>query len=241
MKNTIELSQRLQAVVGLVTPGSIVCDAGCDHGYVSIYLVQSKASPKVIAMDIRKDPLSRAREHIRQYGLESYIETRLSDGGEALKLGEADTLILAGMGGRLMQDILTRGREKIGRMKEVILQPHSELAGFRKFLRENSFEIVKEDMVYEDGKFYPMMCVVPGQASTSADTEQKLHDVYGGLLLTNRHPVLAQYLSFEREKLESLLTELCAVKEASKKSEDRYQEVLQELDRNKLAQKLYFH
>ena len=72
----IELSRRLQAVADLVTPGSRLADVGCDHGYLSIYLVQSKKVPHSIAMDVNRGPLLRAQEHICQYGLEEYIETR---------------------------------------------------------------------------------------------------------------------------------------------------------------------
>ena len=85
---------------------------GCDHGWVSVYLVQQGISPRVLAMDVRRGPLSRAQQHIRQRGLEAYIETRLSDGVAALEAGEADTVLCAGMGGRLMQRILEEGREK---------------------------------------------------------------------------------------------------------------------------------
>ena len=102
----MELSKRLAAVAAMVTKGNIVCDVGCDHGYVSIYLVREKISPRVIAMDVRPGPLAQAKEHILMYGLSDYIETRLSDGVDALNEGEADTLILAGMGGRLMEGIL---------------------------------------------------------------------------------------------------------------------------------------
>ena len=109
----MELSRRLAAVAGMVTKGNVVCDVGCDHGYVSIYLVQEGISPHVIAMDVREGPLSHAKEHIRMYGLCNYIETRLSDGVEKLEMGEADTLILAGMGGRLMEAIITRGIAKV--------------------------------------------------------------------------------------------------------------------------------
>ena len=90
----------------MVSNGNSVCDVGCDHGFVSIYLVASGISPHVIAMDVRKGPLSRADEHIQAYKMENYIETRLSDGLAAYRAGEAQTLIVAGMGGPLMLRIL---------------------------------------------------------------------------------------------------------------------------------------
>ena len=84
------LSNRMQALTDMVTPGTVITDVGCDHGFVSVYLVQKGLSPRVIAMDVRSGPLERAREHIREYGLQDRIETRLSDGLHGLKTGEAN-------------------------------------------------------------------------------------------------------------------------------------------------------
>ena len=95
-RKSVELSARMQALTRLVTSGMVVCDVGCDHGFVSIYLVQKGISDSVIAMDVGSGPLSHAREHIEEYGLESKIETRLSDGLQKLEIGEAECMISNG-------------------------------------------------------------------------------------------------------------------------------------------------
>ena len=102
---SVQLSMRLRAIAGMVTKGNRLADVGCDHGYLSIWLVSEKTVPSAIAMDVRPGPLSRARENISRYGLEDYIETRLSDGLTKLEPGEGDTLVIAGMGGPLMERI----------------------------------------------------------------------------------------------------------------------------------------
>ena len=163
MGNTVVLSARMRALTDMVTPGNRVCDVGCDHGFVSIYLVRQGISPRVLAMDVRQGPLSRAQEHIGQQGLEDYIETRLSDGVSALEIGEADTMICAGMGGRLMRRIMEEGREKLEAMEELILQPQSEIPALRAYLRRAGYRTLAENMVYEDGKYYPMMKVAAGK------------------------------------------------------------------------------
>ncbi|MDE6204046.1 MAG: class I SAM-dependent methyltransferase, partial [Lachnospiraceae bacterium] len=121
------MSARMQAVADMVTKGSRVCDVGCDHGYVPIYLVRQGISPAVLAMDINKGPLLKAREHVMRAGLKEYIRLRLSDGLDGYVPGEAETLICAGMGGRLMQRILTRQPHKTADFQELILQPQSEV------------------------------------------------------------------------------------------------------------------
>lgn len=160
MREKIVLSDRLQAVASFVSPGCSVCDVGCDHGFVPIYLVQQGISPKALAMDIRKGPLQQAREHVAACGLDRYIETRLSDGLKAYRAGEADALICAGMGGKLMMRILEEDKEKTDSFKELILQPQSELQKFRAFVRGQGYRFVDENIIEEDGKFYPMMKVV---------------------------------------------------------------------------------
>lgn len=167
------LSKRLQALCDLVTPGRRVVDVGCDHGLVDIYLVQKGISPGVLAMDVREGPLSRAREHVEMYGLGNYIETRMSDGLNAFCVGEARTLICAGMGGRLMQRILTESGEKAKSFDELILQPQSELSEFRRFLRKEGYCILQENILVEDGKYYFLLKVLPSEKVTPEEEQKR--------------------------------------------------------------------
>lgn len=204
------LSLRLSAIAEMVTTGNRLVDVGCDHGYLPVYLVLNKKIPGAIAMDVRKGPLSRAQEHIAQYGLSGYIETRLSDGLEALRSGEGDTLVIAGMGGPLMERILYEGREVAKSFRELILQPQSDLPHFRRFLWENGYEIIKENMILEEGKYYPMMKVIhAGERIVSEPTEEEAW--FGAFLLKEKHPVLKQYLNRELRIREDILIKLNAV------------------------------
>jgi len=210
-RKEVEISARMKALTELVTPGLNMCDIGCDHGFVAIYLVQKGICPKVFAMDVRSGPLSRAQEHIRQYGLEDQIETRLSDGLAKLKAGEAEGMLCAGMGGPLMIKILEEGQVLTGEMKELILQPQSEISEFRKYLRTHGYHIIKEDMVFEDGKYYPMMKVVPGEALQTAvgDTAKwQIFDRFGQYLLEHKHPILKKYLLYSKDTTETLIIKL---------------------------------
>lgn len=220
MREKIVLSDRLQAVASMVTEGHRICDIGCDHGFVPIYLIQQGISPHALAMDVREGPLGQARIHIEAYGLEALIETRLSDGLAAFREGEADTLICAGMGGRLMMRILSEAEDKTASFRELILQPQSEIQQFRSFLRGLGYLITQENMIEEDGKFYPMMKAVKREYKFS-DIEktlshgdgpdafwQQMEDRYGPLLLQKRHPALYKYLEREARIYEDVLGQM---------------------------------
>ena len=204
----IILSKRLQAIAGMVPTGSVPADIGTDHGYIPIFLVQKGTVSRALAMDVRPGPLERAREHIESCGLSEKITVRLSDGLDHLDPGEADTLIIAGMGGALIERILSLGKEK-GKLEDIrciILGAQSELPRVRSWILANGFSFDDEEMVEEDGKYYPIIRAVPDGGSDAARGSgedcvsgkgQILREVlleYGPVLLKKRHPVLLEYL-----------------------------------------------
>lgn len=219
----IQISKRLSAIAACVTQGNRLADIGCDHGYLPIYLVQQSQIPGAIAMDIRRGPLSRAREHIRAYGLLDYIECRLSDGLEALHPGEVQTIVIAGMGGPLMEGILERGPGALEGVSELILQPQSNVEQFREYLQKLSFTVASEDMVAEEGKYYPILYLVHGKSKESwSEAEYR----YGKYLLRDRHPVLREYLGRERERLDKLEQNLSIA--GSRQAAKRLEQIIQE-------------
>lgn len=166
----IKISKRLQMIAGLVTEGKRLADVGTDHAYIPIWMKQNGKIASAIAMDVNQGPLDSAKEHIHACLLDTYIETRLSDGLDALGKEDADSVVIAGMGGALTVRILQRGLDKYGvrtdgsvdwSVRELILQPQSEIEEVRRFLHEHHFLIVDEDMLIEDGKYYTAMRAVP--------------------------------------------------------------------------------
>lgn len=224
----MELSKRLRAVADLVTPGYRVADIGTDHGYVPIWLVKEGKIPSAIAMDVNAGPLQRADEHIREYGLENQIRTRKSDGLKELNLNEADSMIAAGMGGALIIQILDSSRDIVRSLKECILQPQSEIAKVRKYLIKHGFFIEDENIVYEDGKFYPMMKVIPGKSEILPYEDEEYE--YGRILLKKRHPVLKEFLFREIRIRSGILENLKTNPEVSESSKVRINELEKELD-----------
>ncbi len=176
-----KMSKRLIAIAEMLkgdsdTGSRKVADVGCDHGYISIYLVQSGIAGKAFAMDVRKGPLSGASDNIREYGLSDRIETRLSDGFKALLPEEADSAIVAGMGGKLMIRILEEGDPVRLGIKEAILQPQSDLDEFRRYLRGEGFVITDEKIILDEGKYYFPMKVSFEDTNRTSDRLGRIHD-----------------------------------------------------------------
>ena len=203
----MELSKRLQAVADLVTEGASVADIGTDHGYIPIYLIEHHIAEKVIALDINRGPLERARMHVVGHGLKGKIETRLSDGLEKVLPGEVDTMIL---------------------------QPQSEIGKVRRFLNEHNLQITEENMVEEDGKFYPMMKVIHGKKEEYTICEY----TYGKRLLLEQHPVLKKYLDREMQIKESVFQQLFKHQNSASAAE-RMEELKQEIILTQEALKYY--
>lgn len=193
----MKLSKRLAAVVCFVRLGSRVADIGTDHGYVPIWLLNHGVAEHAIAMDVRPGPLERAEEHRRQHKLEDKMDIRLSDGLKELREGEADTVIIAGMGGELMLRILNEGAHVWGSVTDWILSPQSEWNTFRHGLETMGFVIGREVMLCEDGKYYIVLQVRRGIMHYQREIDYR----YGYGLLQQKSPVLLDYLNREKQQL----------------------------------------
>lgn len=189
----------------MVENDSVVADIGTDHAYIPIYLVEQGVCKKAIAMDVNPGPLERAREHILASGLSEQIVTRLSDGLAKLSENEADTYVIAGMGGPLMVSILARRMDLLQKGKTLVLQPQSEIGEVREFLIHNHYKIIQEEMFYDMEKTYVAMKAIKSKESI---TYTKTQYIFGKLLLENLNPVLFEYLKKQKEVYENLVIKL---------------------------------
>lgn len=200
------LSDRMMTNVSFIKKGSTVADIGCDHGYVAIYLCKEGIAKRVIAMDIGEGPLSRARSHVEEAGVADCVECRLSDGLSQLRILqdgtlEVDTVLIAGLGGRLAIRMMLDDLDKCRLCKSIVLQIQSDLAWTRESLVNNGFRIVDEAMVLEDGKFYTTMLVENGQSE--ALTREDI--CFGPILLKKKDSVLHKWLNKEYAKFEEYI------------------------------------
>jgi len=222
------LSERMLRTAAMVSHGNRTADIGCDHAYTSIYLVAQGIAPQVVAMDVNAGPLARAKENVKKFGMEDRITLRLSDGLAALSPGEVDTILIAGMGGPLMERILSTFPETVAATKELVLQPQSEIASFRRFLQGNGFRIVEEDMLSEEGKYYTILRAEHG--TEEAWTEEEY--LYGKYLKQEAFPVLRKFLEEEQRMAKEVLTNL--EQAGTEKAERRKEEMLLRLRRSEV-------
>lgn len=200
----MKLSKRLQTIADFVKKGAVVADIGTDHAHIPIYLIKNNIISRAYACDINTGPLEKAEENINYYGVKN-IELRLSNGLEKLKTDEADTVIIAGMGGELITDILERGRRFFDTERKFILSPHTKIDEVRKYLLSNGFEITKEDMCIDEGKFYTVMEV---KCTENKEMYSEAELLYGKYLIENKHPVLLRFLKKEEAKYISILSNI---------------------------------
>lgn len=210
MSRELVLSKRMQSVADRISEGLVLADVGCDHGYLSIWLCQTNKIPSAIAMDVNKGPLERAEQNVSMYGLKDRIQLRLSDGLMQLKSGEVESVAIAGMGGMLTIRILNAREDILSELKELVLEPQSDVEGVRKYLGECGFIIVDEDMVLEDGKFYPVIRAVNSRFAYNQEgySNQPVHLKYGKILLEKRHPVLKEFLERNLIQTKELIQKL---------------------------------
>ena len=198
----MKLSKRLQTIADFVKKGAVVADIGTDHAHIPIYLIKNNIISRAYACDINAGPLEKAKENINYYGVKN-IELRLSNGLEKLKTDEADTFIIAGMGGELIIDILDRGQGFFDKKNTFILSPHTKIEEVRNYLLRKGLKIMKEDMCIDDGKFYTVMEAVY-MGKTFSYTKGEL--LFGKYLIDNKNPVLFEYLKKEKQKYLNIIS-----------------------------------
>ncbi len=159
-KNNIKLSNRLLKCAQAVTPGSKIADIGTDHAYIPIYLALNNIIFSAIAADLREGPLKNAQQNIAKYDLENIIQTRLSDGLDNIYENEVDEIIIAGMGGNIIINILDKIKWKNKFSKTFILQPMKYEQRLRVYLAKFGYEIKSEQAITCTGKVYTVMKVI---------------------------------------------------------------------------------
>lgn len=212
--NHLVLTQRMQGIVSFCRPSQVVADVGCDHGQVAAALVMNKIAKKVIATDVSPDSLEKARQLCHSLAIQDQMECRLGDGLNPLSPGEADGIILAGMGAPLMIAILEAGKETAQSASYLVLSPNNYPHRLRRYLLENGYSISHEKIVLE-GYFYPILQVERGDVQPYSEEE----------LLLGRWkeptPTLQAYVEHQLDVTERIIQQAKAGGSSAPKQENR--------------------
>jgi len=179
----------------MVSKCRVAADIGTDHGYVAEMLLRDNICGKVIATDLNEGPLNRAIEHLRSVNLDEKCDFRLGNGLTVLKENEADALIIAGMGGELIADIIETSKDVALNAVQLILQPMTTADRLRRYLYENGFKIVDESIVKELHHYYFIIKAVPHYDKSGDEAENEIFYEISKILLGKKDTLMIEYLS----------------------------------------------
>ena len=199
----VKLSERLQKIAACINPGETVADIGTDHGLLPIFLYEQAISPKIILCDIKSGPLEKAKKNIASLAPDFAPEIRQGDGLSPLSAGEVDVVVIAGMGGELITEILYADPEKTKSVKKLILQPRTASDKLREGLFRADITIIDEYLAMERGRICEILVAVPGsklhfdrkekEAIIGAMQRDLVFEV-SSLLLLKKDPYLPEFL-----------------------------------------------
>lgn len=216
------LDDRLEAVASFVPDECKVADIGTDHGYLAMELYKRDKRRTVIAADKNSGPCQAASRTLVEAGLTEYIQVRQGDGLKALAVGEADTVCIAGMGGKLISDILSAEPEVLAGLSCLVLQPQNAYSLLRRWLYEHNWHIVDEALAQVDGRVYQIIKAERGQAEIPSELALKL----GPVLLEKRPKLFANHVENNLISCHKVLTGL---QKSAEPDRERIQQVEAEI------------
>lgn len=214
------MTPRLMAISDMVDFGASIIDVGCDHGYIPIYLAEEGKIKKAIASDVNDGPLRSARKNIEKFGFTDIILTAKSNGLCDIECDEYDTIIIAGMGGILISEILKNSV----RGKTYILQPMTAVENLMKFLSDNGFKVISHTLAEEENHIYNILKVVDGS--------EEIADI--GLYLgekLEKSELYYKYADNLKRKFKKIISGLSNSKSDKQYEIDRYNRLLDSLER----------
>ncbi|SFE29283.1 tRNA (adenine(22)-N(1))-methyltransferase [Alteribacillus iranensis] len=206
------LSKRLKRIAEEVPAASRLADIGTDHGYLPMYLMKQGKINWALASDVNAGPLESAKKNIKSENLEDYIETRLGHGLSVIdEADHIDTIVIAGMGGSLICEILNSGKEQLENVEQLILQPNIHASVIRRWMIDHKWELVQEHILEEDERIYEILVAKPGEGdrpyqNVSARTEASI--LFGPFLIQKRSPAFMKKWKREKEIWQRILQEL---------------------------------
>ena len=223
----MNIGDRLEAIGKLVPHGCVLADIGTDHAYLPVWLLEQGKIASAIAGDIAEGPCLAAKNTVSMHGMKGKVEVRLGSGLKVLQTGEADCIAIAGMGASTMIEILEADMPLAVEAKRLVLQPMAGAASLRKWLIQNGWHIVAEDLVADGRHLYEIMAVERGESETFSDAVLEI----GPSLIEAKHPLLAQQFARQINNYKKLLANMGKSEQA--KASEKYiawEKLVQELE-----------
>ena len=202
----MKLTDRLLKIADLVTKGKKIADIGTDHGYIPVYLLNKGHVDFAILADVNKGPLENARSEVRHNNLNDKVDLRLGSGIEVLNENEVDEVIIAGMGGILISELLEAKKSVAHNLDKLILQPMQAQDELRKYLLNNGYEILDEVLVKEDFRIYEI--IVAKYTGKNTNVEDEIYYEVGNKLIENKDPLLNELVDKKIFMYNSILNKL---------------------------------
>ena len=200
----MDVSKRIEFIVDNLDKVECLADIGTDHGYVPLLSLEKEKANRVIACDINKDPLDKAKLNAILEGIVgNEIDFRLGSGLKPLEINEANSVVIAGMGGNLIRDILEEDIEKVNALNSLILVPAQNPEVLREYLYKNNYEVIKEDLCFDEGVYYELFKVKRAEGQVT-----ELDSIYyevSPTLLRKKHPLMKDYLESKIKNYSKIL------------------------------------
>ena len=228
----MDISLRLNNIVNLIDKCDSIADIGTDHGYVPIEALKRGLCLKAIASDINKGPVNKAKLNVSLEGLTSKIQCRLGSGLKTIKVNEVQGLVIAGMGGNLIRDIIVDSYKVFKSLEFAILQPTQNPEVLREFLINEGIEILEEKICLDEGIFYEIIKVNP---RVKVENKKDLDPIYFEIspcILNSKDPLALEYMNNKIEKYNAILEKINDNTEGALK---RREEVIKKIQKIKEA------
>lgn len=220
----MNLTPRLQAIADSINEFEVLADIGTDHAFLPIYLMQKAKIKKAIATDINKGPIDIAQERIKKYKFEDKIETRQGNGMTVIEPNEADVIVIAGMGGMLIAEIIEQSKSVAMAAKILVMQPMLDSGKLRRYLLQNGFKIFGEELAKEDRKIYE---IIWARYTGEMIETTGIMDI-GPIIIEKKHLLAKDLIDKKVTELNNIIEKLGLVE--SELSQKRFQECKEQLN-----------
>lgn len=200
----LELSPRLKIIADSIRGYESVADIGSDHAYLPIYLIKNEHIRNAIATDINAGPVEISKKRIKRHRVEAGVSVRKGNGLEVIKPGETEVIVIAGMGGMLIRDILEKDEEIALSARLLILQPMKDSDKVRRWLLEHGFGITDEELVKDQDKIYEVIWAEPADRKIEAKGQM----LVGNIIIEKKHPLAVEYINKKISELEKIMVNL---------------------------------